>query len=208
MASTNLKANLDRLLAEARLDLTSEGPATPTPQACRDMAQALPLTHALTSDAFVELATNRKNLGWKLFSPEKLIQFGVKQRRSESTEAYMGTEAFVFLYCGQFRYPETQVGFLFATNLEQERAEASEASPFDSGALREHAVWPNSSESARDFLARHSLPVPGYREYLVYRLHFLFAEPSDYVSQETTTLYPDPLGLRPKQTGALTDPRL
>ena len=200
--------NLDRLLADARLNRTPEEPVIPVPPACRDMAQALPLTHALTSDAFVEIAADRKKLGWKLLSPENLILLDIMQRRLQSTEAFMGTEGFVFLFCGQFRYPETQVGFLFATGLEQEYAGASEASPFDSGALREHAVWPDPSESARDFLARHTLPVPEYREYLAHRLHYLFAKPSDYLGQDTAPIRSDPLGLAPKQADAAADPRL
>ncbi|MBI4626773.1 MAG: hypothetical protein HY736_26575 [Verrucomicrobia bacterium] len=162
----------------------------------------------MTSSAFVEVTSDKRGIGWKLISPAKLDEHAIKALRPESAEAALGTAEFVFLYCGQFRYPETQVGFLFATVLEKDRSDDCEASPFDSGALHRKSTWPDTSETAIAFLARHTLPVPGYREYLAHLLHFQFASPADYVAQNKQPMRPDSIGLRPKSPAVENDPRL
>jgi hypothetical protein len=161
----------------------------------------------MPSATFVAVAADEKGMGWKLLSPAKLDELRIKALRPESAEAALGTAGFVFLYCGQFRYPETQVGFLFATTLEVDRSAVCEASPFDSGALHRKATWPDAAESAIAFLGRHTLPVPDYRGYLADRLQFLFKKPEDYVEQNETAR-PDPIGLVPKPPATTRDPRL
>jgi hypothetical protein len=208
VTTATLAQNLQRLLAQVRQDLIAAGLAASVPRPCEGVARSLPLAHAIPSAAFVDVATDRLGLGWKLFSPTKLAHYGIKPLRPESAEAALGTQDFVFLYCGQVRYPETQVGFLFATTLEAERIDSSEASPFDSGALHKKAIWPDTSESGVAFLARYSLPVPEYREHLACRLHFLFAQPEDYVALNEAPIRPDPICLRPKPPVTVTDPRL
>jgi hypothetical protein len=200
--------NLKNLLDQARQDFAALGLDPSIPNCCLNMADILPLSHAIPSAAFVNLTTDAKAIGYKLLSPAMLDEHGIKSLRPESAEVALGTEKFVFLYCGQFRYPETQVGFLFATTLETEQGGANEASPFDSGALHNKAVWPDLSESAVAFLARHTLPVPAYRKYLGCRLHWLFAEPEHYLAPNATPVRTDPIGLRPKDSSAVPDPRL
>ena len=151
---------------------------------------------------------DEKGIGPKLLSPLKVAEFFGIPVRPESAEVALGTQEFVFLYCGQFRYPQTQAGFLFATTLEEGHPATSEASPFDSGALHKYVAWTDPSESAKAFLARHSLPVPEYREYLAYRLEHLFADPEDYLERSNLPIRPDPIGLRPKPPAIGTDPRL
>ena len=171
------------------------------------MAQLFPLTHARTSDQFVRVVAGGTGVP-KIFSPAKVAALFSKPVRPESAEAALGTHEFVFLYCGQFRYPHTQVGFLFATTLEDERAASSEASPFDSGALHKHVTLPNPSVPATTFLARHTLPVPQYRDLLAYRTHYLFTDPRDYVTQSSPPVRPDPIGLQARSPTTGTDPRL
>jgi hypothetical protein len=172
------------------------------------MAQSLPLAHAMPSAAFVTLTEDPKKVGWKLFSPAKLAELGIKPLRPDSAEVALGTAEFVFVYCGQFRYPETQVGFVFGTRLERDRNPDCLASPFDTGALHRKVTWPAPSEPATSFLARHTLPVPRYREYLANRIQFLFAKPTDYVALSGQPLRPDPIGLQPKPPATGNDPRL
>lgn len=208
MATPALADNLTRCLAQVQKDLLAAGLVNSIPQRCSDLARSLPLTHARTSAQFVSIVTDEKRLGPKIFSPAKVAEhFGIPVR-PESAEAALGTHEFVFLYCGQFRYPKTQVGFLFATTFEGDRHDTSEASPFDTGALHKHRTWPDASESAKAFLTRHSLPVPEYRTHLAYRLHYLFADPGHYAAQTDLRIRPDPIGLRPKPPATDADPRL
>jgi len=203
-----LADNLVRLVTETEQRTVAAALEGSVPPSCIELARNLPLTHARTSAQFVRIATDEKGLGHKIFSPAKVAEHIGKPVRAESAEAMLGTLKFVFLYCGQFRYPKTQVGFLFATTLENDCRDTSEASPFDSGALHKHVTWPDPTEPAQSFLARHSLPVPGHRELLAPRLRYLFADPEDYVTQSNPPIRPDPIGLQPKIPALLPDPRL
>ncbi len=208
VASLSLAENLNQLLARIRQDLDAVGLAGPLPGSCQGMARALPLAHALPSAAFVEVTTDSRGLGWKLLSPAQLAHHGIKTLRSESAEVALGTQDFVFLHCGQVRYPETNVAFLFQTGIEAAHRTTVEASPFDSGALHRKVARPDAAEPARAFLARHSLPVPEYRGYLSWRLRLLFARPGDYVAPNGAPIRPDPIGLQPTPPATSTDPRL
>jgi hypothetical protein len=208
MADPSKAENLQRLIAEYRAHLSKAGLDSACPSTCQALARALPLTHARTSEQFVKIAADEKRIGQKLLSPAKVAEhFGIAVR-SESAEIALNTHEFVFLYCGQFRYPTTQVGLLFSTKLEEEFQDVSEASPFDSGALHKHTIWGNPKESAQDFLGRHSLPVPGYREFLAQRLHYLFTAPGDYLASNKPLARSDPIGLRPKPPLTTSDSRL
>jgi hypothetical protein len=204
----SLADNLSNLLADTGKCCASAALGNFIPTVCGEIAARLPLTHARTSEQFVRITDDAKGLGYKIFSPAKVAEHFGRSVRTESAEAVLGTEQFVFLYCGQFRYPQTQVGFLFSTHFEGECRGTSEASPFDSGALHKHASWPDSRESARAFLSRHSLPVPEYRDLLAPRLHLLFDAPQDYVTRSSPPVRSDPIGLRPKMPSAVPDPRL
>jgi len=208
VVATDRSENLKRLLEECRQDLHTAGlDLAGNPQSI-NLARSLPLTHARTSSQFVNITTDVKRVGNRIFSPKKVAElFGIPVRPS-SAEASLNTQQFVFLYCGQFRYPETQVGFLFGKTLEDENSDASEASPFDSGALHKYATWPDARESGAAFLARHSLQVPEYRDYLAFRLDYLFFRPTDYLAPGEIPIRPDPIGLRPNPPAILSDPRL
>lgn len=208
MSFPSLKENLERLQSQIRKDLADSGVGPLRSSECAKMAQSLPLAHAMPSVNFIKLTADEKKIGCKLLSPAKLDEHGIRSLRRESAEAALGTTEFVFLYCGQVRYPETQVGFLFAPALEEMRRDECVASPFDSGALHRKATWPDTSETATAFLARHTLPVPAYREYLANRIQYLFAEPQHYVEQNRQPIRPDPIGLRPKPPVTANDPRL
>jgi hypothetical protein len=171
------------------------------------MVRSLPLVSARSSSTFVKLVTNQDGVGCKLLSPAKLAAHSNVPLDPESAEVALGTTEFVFLYCGQFRYPR-QVGFLFATALELDRSGDCEASPFDSGSLHRKATLPVQTEPPIAFLARHKLPVPAYRDYMANRLQYLFADPTDYVKPDKHPIRPDPIGLTPNPSTATPDPRL
>ncbi len=201
------RESLDRLQAEIAKVLRGLGSQNfPSPE-CTAMAQSLPLSHAMPSSTFVDVAADKKGIGWKLLSPARLDELGIKDLHADSAEAVLQTAEFVFLFCGQFRYPETQAGFLFATTLETERSADCEASPFDSGALQRKVSWPDASESAISFLNRHTLPVPEYRQHLANRLQYLFEKPQHY-AEKNETFRPDPIGLVHKPPATKRDPRL
>jgi len=194
--------NLKRLQADA--EASPAGLARASSSQSRDLARDLPLVHARSQSVFVEIATNHDGTGCKLLSPSRIAEQGIEPGQAEIA---LGTTGFVFLYCGQFRYPG-QVGFLFATTLERDRAPDCEASPFDSGALHRKVTLPPRAGSAAAFLARHTLPVPGYRVYMANRLEYLFAEPADYLKPDKHPIRLDPIGLTPNPPTATPDARL
>lgn len=202
-----MAGNLERLVRECAQSLTAAGFGEAQHLRWAKTAKALPLTHARTSAQFVRIVTDEKGIGPKVFSPARVAHYFGQPVRPDSAEAVLGTDEFVFLYCGQFRYPGTQVGFLFSTSFEDERGAACESSPFDSGGLHNHMAWPDPAESAQAFLARHSLPVPGYRNLLANRALYLFAAPEHYLSHSAPPIRPDPIGLAPKPPTAVSDPR-
>lgn len=111
----------------------------------------------------------------------------------DSAESVLGTSGFVFLYTGTFRYPRTSCGLLFAKSLEAQHKDDGEASPFDSGGLLCHLQRPDPAELPRSYLQRHSLPLPGHRDYLGQCLSTLFAAPEDYL--KGGPIHSGPLGL-------------
>jgi hypothetical protein len=208
MSVSQHEANLARLQDEIQRALADAGVEASSLSECANLADALPLAHSMSEAAFRGVAEDKLKVGWQLLSPARLDRLHIKRLRPDSAEAVLGTADFVFLYCGQFRYPNTTVGFLFSKSLEEERSADCEASPFDSGALTGHALWPDACESAVDFLARHTVPVPAYRGYLARRIQLLFAKPADYLDPGAEPIRPDPIGLRPSPPVTKRDARL
>jgi hypothetical protein len=207
VSASQLKKNLIRLLKDIKRALAAAGVKTPPGPRCVSLAQRLPLAHSTTERAFLRMAADDVEIGRKLLSPAKLDERGIKKLRLDSAEVALGTTQFVFLYRGQFRYPNTSVGLLFSKSLEEGRSADAVASPFDSGALHCCATWPDASEPAVAFLARHTLPVPAYREYMASRIQDLFADPAQYLDPESEPIGPDPIGLRPKPPATKADAR-
>lgn len=208
MGTAVLEENLHQLLDQIQRAILSAGLDSSTPKQCTDIAHSLPLTHARSSAQFVKITEDKGGVGVRVLSPAKIaFYFGIPIR-PDSAESALGTCDFVFLYCGQFRYPETQVGFLFAPTFENAFGPSCEASPFDSGSLHKHAAWPDVKETATAFLARHSLQVPEYRTCLACRLHYLFDEPKNYLGQSESPVRSDPIGLVPRPPATIADPRL
>ena len=166
----------------------------------------MPLVHSRSTRDLNKIAEDPAGIGPHLLSSERLDYHRIKPLNMRSAEVALGTHTMVFLYCGQFRYPETAVGFVFSDNLERTRGDVCRAAPFDTGALHKVADWPSSAtETAIDFLDRHYLPVPAYREHLAERLHYLFPIPYDYLHPMSGPLPGDPIGLTPKPGESLDE---
>ncbi len=73
------------------------------------------------------------------------------------------------------------VGLLFRCEIEQDRSGEAVAAPFDSGAVFKYLRPSDAEREQIDFVRRHELPVPGYRELLEQYLIAFFADPADYV---------------------------
>lgn len=188
--------NLARLQKETEDILLGAGLPTAASPDCLDAARRFPLFHSTTSGAITAIATDKD--GPKLLSPENLLNMGKIEALGEA-EIAMETTGSVFLYCGQFRYPNTQVGLIFDPSLEQADP-ATVATPFDSGSLYKKVAWPTEAtetpETKVDFLARHNLLAPGYRDYLALRITWLFGgKPELYVAPKAKPLREDPIGL-------------
>jgi len=140
------------------------------------LAKRMPLSHGTTRETFLKICKTKA-----LLSQKALIERGILAAKPESTEAMMGTDAFVFFFAGPFSYPKVNCGFLLRADIEDSFDEA-EASPFDSGGLLDVFSWPDDGfEDARAFLDAHRLPVPQYREYLRKFLGLYFGDPWHYI---------------------------
>lgn len=170
------------------------------------LASGLPLSHGLPSNTMKTLVDDPKGIGRKLLSTQMLSDLGLKPLDPDGTEASLGTKQFVFLYCGNFRYPKTQIGMLFSCQSETTKSLSSEATPFDSGGLHRHFEWPDQKESASQFLSRHCLPVPLYRDYMSMHLAYRFNTPADYLQSDGKPIRPCPFGIRSKD--GTDDPRI
>lgn len=199
--------NLARLTHELGHARAAAGLSADIPAVCSALAERLPLTHGVTTEVFFSIAEDRFSAGTNLLSARRFSQISGETPRTDNAEAALNTQDAVFLFCGQFRYPKGQAGFLFQRALEDHRSADTVATPFDSGGLHLHFSGPDLAESPQAFLARHTLPVPAYRPHLAERLHFLFAEPQHYVTRAQPPIRPDPVGLRPKYPGIPIGPR-
>lgn len=165
------------------------------------LASKLPLSHGLPTGTMKTLVDDPKGIGRKLLSPQQLSDLGIKPLDTEGAEACLGTKQFVFLYCGNFRYPKTQIGMLFSSESESIKSPSSEATPFDSGGLHRHFEWPDPRESASQFLSRHCLPVPSYRDYMSMHVAYRFEDAIDYLQPDGRPIRACPFGIRSKDGG-------
>ena len=168
-----LQDNLDRLLAELTPYKRTKGGHS---RQARSIATQVPLAHSTSFDGFQEIIRSGR-----LLSPENLA---ASSRRSEDTpelrtEEILGTERFVFLFAGPFRFGSSNCGFLFRAELETGGDLEGEASPFDSGGLIK--VFSGIEGRPKDFLDRHRLPLVGHRKYLEGKLSAFFDQPIGYV---------------------------
>ena len=200
MSATH-QENLQRLLREQIAAAQAYPPVDASiALEANQLSPLLPLCHSLTSDNMVSLAKAEHGHGWKLFSAAKLSTFTGVPLEEDRDEIVLGTADRVFLFCGQFRYPieVSACGLLFAPEMETHPDCKSEATPFDTGGLVKFRTGPDPAEPVKEFIARHSLPVPDYRELLARRLEFLFDPLEEYCAPQGRRSRPDPIGLVPR----------
>ena len=185
--STNVIGNLRRLLDESAR-VASGNPTTrrrianPLPSA-RVIADGIGLACCIPGDKFDSVAEDGS-----LFSQIELIRRGkvdAPNPANRSTESILGTANDVFTYAGPCRYRKPRwpsgVGLIFRWHTEEDRSDEAVATPFDSGAVFDR-LRPNDPEREQiDFVRRHELPVPGYRQLLQQYLSAFFADPIDYI---------------------------
>ncbi|MDP3000887.1 MAG: hypothetical protein Q8N47_25615 [Bryobacterales bacterium] len=162
--------------------------ADPAPDTVR-LSHSLYLAHSTASDDFSKICA-----AGRLLSATQLALRGGKASKPGSVKVLLGTADSVFFYVAPFRYPNTGCGLLFARSLEEHRMDDGVATPFDSGGLVHVLVRPNPAEPVRDFLSRHELPIPDYREYLRISLATLFDKPVDYI-EGSQPRWSGPIGL-------------
>ena len=110
-------------------------------------------------------------------------------------EEILGTNDYVFLFAGPFRYDASDFGFVFGADLEKTWTGPGEASPFDSGGLINK--FKGFTGNARDHFDRFRLPLYKHREYLAGKLRVFFPEPGAYIEPNTVIDVYDPVtGLR------------
>ena len=189
MGSDTLQENLDRLLAELAPFERTNGDQSAL---ARSIATQVPLAHSTSFDGFQEIIRSGQ-----LLSPEKLAALSPSSEDTPdpTTEEILGTESFVFLFAGPFRFGPSSCGFLFRVDMETDRVSEGEASPFDSGGLIN--VFSGIEGTPKDFLDRHRLPPVGHRKYLEGKLSAFFDEPIWYVEAVPPDGLRDPVvGLR------------
>ncbi len=182
MNSGRYRANFDRLCGN--LTDYAEANCPPAPAdgqravLAKNLSESLFLAHSTSGAKFARICHDQ---GLKGFHGRVEVQ--------------MGTEDRVFFYLSPFRRPNTSCGFLFSRNLEISRRQDGAASPFDSGSLLRHCVPPGQTQSPRDFLAAHEMPIPDHRHYLSLCMQSLFGDPADYVDGNHPR-FPGPIGLQ------------
>lgn len=186
----NLKRVLHALEAHLMAQGATPGPANEVSPSAAKISGELFLAHSTSDVNFAKLCP----LGGRLLSPAALDASGLKALKADAVERELDTAGYVFLYASSFAFPNSGCGLLFAPSLERERPGEASATPFDSGGLVKVFRRVDMGESARDFFARHELPVSGYRDYLARCLDTLFAAPLDYLAGWEPR-FPCPLGL-------------
>lgn len=179
-----LHKRLDRYAAAENIDA-----AKPPPPEAQALSTSLFLAHSTADKNFSAICASNR-----LLSPALVAEQTKEAVAPDSVEAILGTAGYVFLYAAPFRHPATGCGFLFAHTLESAYREDGVATPFDSGGLVRKFSRPNAHEPARDFLARHELPIPEHRDYLQRTMTLLSAHPLDYVLG-VDPVWPGPIGL-------------
>ncbi len=178
MLRDRLVGNL-RLLCEKLNDYAVQNqltvPAAPL-QEVAQLSQALFLAHSTSSAKFAVICETGR-----LISRARRAAITGQALSDELAVVRLGTAECVFFYVAPFRFPNTGCGLLFARSLEEHYRAEGTASPFDSGGLASKLSWPDPNESAQHFLARHELPIPDHRDYLLLSLGVLFAKLTDYI---------------------------
>lgn len=148
----------------------------PPPNEAARLSESLYLAHSTSSAKFSEVCHSGR-----LISCAQLAAARGDALKPDSAEVLLGTADYVFFYVGPFRYPNTACGLLLCRSLEERSRLEGVATPFDSGGLVGKYSRADPAESPQEFLARHELPVPEHREYLLLSLGVLFETPADYV---------------------------
>ena len=182
------QANLIRMTQQLTTHAQQLGvPSEPSPLAIK-LGQGIFLAHSTTRRNFAKICDSQR-----ILSQAKLAaQNGVPV--DDCVEIQLGTSNDVFFYAASFRYPNTGCGFLFASTLEAENKESGTATPFDSGGLLHHIIRLNLSETEKDYLGHHELPIPEHRQYLGQSMTALFKDPKEYV-EGVPPCHKGPLGL-------------
>ena len=173
MQINQLNQNLQRLMGQLNREMPGYGGNSVVSD---KIALNVPLAHS-TSTAHLDKIID----SGMLLSPRKLMQSrGLPPDPEHPTvEETLGTDEFVFLFAGPFRYRSSGCGFLFGPDLEKEGEDRGEASPFDSGGLIKH--YTGFSEPPKDYLDRYRLPLWQHREYLAGKLRVFFPESELYI---------------------------
>jgi hypothetical protein len=184
MEPDELQQNLERLLQAMEAHAAGRDHAgLDSPDLANRLSVAMPLSHSLSRRQFAEVLRGGELLSQR---EQRLRHETASPAADPSTEARLGTDDDVFLYCGPFscgpKHPPAVCGFLWQPELETTRAAEGEASPFDSGGLMKHFNLPNPHESRSAFLDRHRLPIPGHRTYLAKKLHTCCCDPNRYLT--------------------------
>ncbi len=189
MRNTQLDENLKRISDElAKHEPGQDGDKSEADK----IAWNVPLAHSTSTDHLRNIVASGN-----LLSPKRLIQArGATSDPDKPTpEEILGTDEYVFLFAGPFRYTVSSCGFIFRADLEKTWSGPGETSPFDSGGLI--SVFTGFSGSPKDYLDRFRLPLYKHREYLAGKLRVFSPEPAAYIEPNTITDVYDPVtGLR------------
>ncbi len=178
-----MDANLTRLISalENWRAVKKISPSAKDEHKAVAFAQKLPLAHSTASQKALDIAK-----GGKLLSFNRLVEMGkVKSPAKPNTEQQLNTSDAVFMFVGTFSSPHRSnpvaCGFLWAAELEAYREADGDASPFDSGGLKDHYQRSDPDEPPEDFLDRHRLPLVRHRDYLAKKMVAFFADPVEYL---------------------------
>jgi len=189
--------NLDRLCREIQGmhgGLLSPGDS-PKSKLSRHLADHMPLAHATGTDTFAKICQFGALLSLTRLDGVKPLDWS-----RHPVETQLETRDCVFLFAGPFRYPSTSCGFLFRPELAEARTAEGSASPFDSGGLVDHHR-PPGGEGPLDFLRRHEMPIPQYRQFHLLVLDLLFDDPWHYVDG-VNPIRQGPVRLAPAESDA------
>ncbi len=197
MPGNNRQDNLDRLCREIQnMHGGLLSPAgSPRNMLCWHLADRMPLAHATGADTFAKICQSGT-----ILSLTRLAAIVPLDWSDHPIETQLETQDCVFLFAGPFRYPDTSCGFLFRPELAEARTGDGAASPFDSGGLANHHR-PPGGEAPLDFMRRHEMPIPQYRQYHLLVLDLLFDDPWHYVDC-VNPVHQGPVQLAPADSDA------
>jgi len=189
MRNIQLDQNLKRIIVK----LAEHEPGQDGDKSEADkIAWNVPLAHSTSTLNLTNIIASGK-----LISHHRLMQVrGITSDPDNPTpEEILGTDDYVFLFAGPFRYTASGCGFIFHADLEKTWSGRGEASPFDSGGLI--SIFTGFTGSPRDYLDRFRLPLYRHREYLAGKLRLFFPKPRAYIEPNIIVDVFDPItGLR------------